>query len=266
MKNKLLKGFTLIELIIVMAILSILMVGIMQMMKPIRATYVDSTYYEAQRNTQSGIVTYISESVRYATKIGVYQETNMGAAVQKFINNSGYDNAKDGTIQAIVIDNKTEYTFNNEKCYGRVLRSEDAKTTDINDIAATRLALGDAYYGKYTYSINIQPNISSADDNTTPTELAMDGMMITVSSLLPSALQTAKKSGTTISTQDIDGKALVLTEGDVSCLNLSAPINGWSHVDTSLYNGYDAVKKEYKKTKPTTAKGQNTYIIFTLPQ
>lgn len=70
------KGFTLIELIIVMAILTILMAAIMQMFKPIRETYVDATLYENQRTVQNGVIQYISESVRYATDMGIYTKNN----------------------------------------------------------------------------------------------------------------------------------------------------------------------------------------------
>ena len=75
---KKIKGFTLIELIIVMAIMTILMAAIMQMMKPIRSTYLDSTFYESQRNTQNGMVQYLTESLRYATNLGIYNQ-NAGA-------------------------------------------------------------------------------------------------------------------------------------------------------------------------------------------
>lgn len=78
-KKIIIKGFTLVELIIVMAIMAILMAAIMQMMKPIRRTYVDSTLYEAQRNTQTGITSYLSESVRYATNLGIYTQNKTGS-------------------------------------------------------------------------------------------------------------------------------------------------------------------------------------------
>ena len=69
---KKIKGFTLIELIIVMAIMAIIMAALLNIMKPIRRTYVDSTLYESQRNAQSGITRYISESIRYSVSLGVY--------------------------------------------------------------------------------------------------------------------------------------------------------------------------------------------------
>ena len=256
MKNKLIKGFTLIELIIVMAIMSILMVGIMQMMKPIRSTYVDATYYEAQRNTQSGIVTYITESTRYATKMGIYNEqttsiNNLSDAITAFTNATGYNAATDGDLNVITIDNKTPYTYNGANSYGRILRSKTATGT------TSRLALGEAYYGKYTYSINVVPVdvVAKHDDPSNPsliTAKTFSGLKVTVSSLLPSSLDKAKKSGTTVKTNDVSGYKFVSTDGEVNCLNLNAPING---ATDALCAG-----------SSTTANSANTYIIFTLPK
>lgn len=68
------RGFTLIEMIIVMAILGILMSALMNFYRPIRQTFVDSTMIEDMRNTQNGILTYLSESVRYAENLTFYDE------------------------------------------------------------------------------------------------------------------------------------------------------------------------------------------------
>ena len=76
--KKVLKAFTLIELIIVMAILVIFMSAIMNMFKPIRETYVDATLYESQRTAQNGIVQYMTESIRYATDLGIYTKNING--------------------------------------------------------------------------------------------------------------------------------------------------------------------------------------------
>lgn len=256
MKNKLLKGFTLIELIIVMAILSILMVGIMQMMKPIRETYVDSTYYESQRNTQSGIVTYLTESLRFATKMGVYNEqesgiSNLSDAITAFTNATGYNSATDGDLNVITIDNKKQYKYNNTVSYGRILRSKDSSGT------TSRLALGEAYYDKYTYSINVVPTgaVEKHDDASNPSKVTgrtFTGLKVTVSSLLPSSLNSTKRSGTTVKTNDVSGYKCVSTDGEVNCLNLNSPISG---ATDALYAG-----------SSTTANSANTYIIFTLPK
>lgn len=72
--KKLIKGFTLIEMIIVMAILAILMSALMNFYRPIRQTFVDSTMIEDMRTTQNGILTYLTESVRYAENLIIYDD------------------------------------------------------------------------------------------------------------------------------------------------------------------------------------------------
>lgn len=71
MKTKL-KGFTLVELIVVMVIITILMAAVMTMFKPIRETYVDSTLNETQRTSQNGVIQYVTESIRFANDMGIY--------------------------------------------------------------------------------------------------------------------------------------------------------------------------------------------------
>lgn len=254
---KKIKGFTLIELIIVMAILSILMVGIMQMMKPIRDTFVDSTYYESQRNTQNGIVTYLTESLRFATKMGIYNEqtgvTGVQDAINDFITSTGYVATEDGDINIIVIDNKTQYKFNNGAQYGRLLRS---KTVNPSTGAVTyRVALGEAYYDKYTYSINVTTT-GDADKKDSAGAIigkSFTGLKVEVSSLIPSSLNQAKKNNVN-QTNDIlgSGYKCVTTEGEVNCLNLSSSIGGQN------------VTEAKKAGTSTTANGKNTYIIYTL--
>ena len=55
MKKSQLKGFTLVELIVVMAIMAIFMVAVAMMWQPIRDVYVDSTLYETRRTAQYGV-------------------------------------------------------------------------------------------------------------------------------------------------------------------------------------------------------------------
>ncbi|MGN0601016.1 MAG: type II secretion system protein [Oscillospiraceae bacterium] len=261
--KKILKGFTLIELIIVMAVMSILMLGIMRMMDPIRTTYVDSTYYEAQRTTQNGIATYIGESLRYATKLGVYTGTSssdLANAVSTFKSKSGYNASEDGDINFIVIDNKTEYVYRNEKVYGRVLRNKKGSETE------TRMALGDAFYGPYNYSINLMATgISEKHDDKTNKTLVTgykcSGFNITVSSLLPSALKKAKADSQIIKTEEITSYECVMTEGEATCRNLAEPINGWSNV---MVSGGSLEDNMYDLD--STKQGRNIYIVFTLPK
>lgn len=174
---KKLKGFTLVELIIVMAILAILMTAIMQMYKPIRETYVDATLYENQRTVQNGMTQYISESVRYATDLGMYTLDKKGsvtAAVDAFadayisanniVDVAGGTAYKTNTKEAIqrcaeviIIDNSTEFTYNHvSKLKGRILRRKF--------ISDTYTAGVDPAYKKYKKITNNAEVLSSTDE------------------------------------------------------------------------------------------------------
>ena len=232
MKAKL-KGFTLIELIIVMVILTILIAAIIQMFKPIRATYVDSTLYEARRTTQNGIIQYIGESIRYATDLGIYQEDNIDDAVEEFAKNYCRKNPKadkDDVIknaEVIIIDNtatvsggeitSSPYKFNDKFYMGRVLRRKNVGTSNLSE---SRLALGEAYYGTSNYAIKISKPTGDVDNIWS----ASEGILITVASTIEygnAGLQSTEgiiESGTF-------NDDVVKTEGLVFCPNL-AEIDG----------------------------------------
>lgn len=154
MKNKT-KGFTLVELIVVMAIMSIIMAGVMQLFKPMRTIFVDTTQYETQRNAQNGIIKYITESVRFATDMGIYDTSNANStpsvpsaakaaeylAEEFCINNKIIDavtkdplppydstavtNIKNEVIkysEIIIIDNVTKHRYTGRDYTGRLIR------------------------------------------------------------------------------------------------------------------------------------------------
>lgn len=192
--KKSLKAFTLVELIIVMLIMGILMTALINMMKPIRSTYLDATLYETQRTTQSGIVKYITENLRYAKSVGIYtqgvsnQVIANGGSTQTISFNGDAEDAviafkkrtgitDDTKIKVITIDNSTPYTYAGRTYYGRLLVSRPVTTSTGNttstkidnaDIVGTgqgygRIALGAGYYGNYSYSINVVPDYELAE-------------------------------------------------------------------------------------------------------
>lgn len=186
MKKKFFKGFTLIELIIVMAIMAILMTALMQLMKPIRTTYVDSTLYEAQRNAQTGIGQYLCESLRCATDVGIYSISDASvsdsvSASKLFLEEiTGHTYAAmtaeekelENRLEIITIDqHKGTYTYGGKDYTGRIVRRKvndktgaTAQTINSNDAVAGsatgRLALGEAFYGSSDYTIDILPDIT----------------------------------------------------------------------------------------------------------
>ena len=193
MKKRLksLKGFTLIELIIVMAILVSLLTAILQLMEPVHEAYRDSTIYEQQRTIENGIISYIAESTRYAKAISIIDQNvpidtntdnspdinpnNLNAAANYFINKNGLQVADYKNIEVIVIDRSTKFEYKGQEVKGRLVRIRGLGTTSLDvpswgatvteaDLAGpnwtTRkcyMAMGPDYYGDMSFDI-ILPN------------------------------------------------------------------------------------------------------------
>jgi prepilin-type N-terminal cleavage/methylation domain-containing protein len=125
--NRKVKAFTLIELIVVIAIFGIIMAGLMNFYKPLRATYLDSTMYEEMRTSQDGILEYLCENTRYAEKLSMYDEgatvpkddlpsygsnmtiTSPTAAYKAFVDANSLSGSDLKRVQIIVINRSTEY-------------------------------------------------------------------------------------------------------------------------------------------------------------
>ncbi|MBP1549057.1 MAG: prepilin-type N-terminal cleavage/methylation domain-containing protein [Oscillospiraceae bacterium] len=271
--KKILKGFTLVELIVVMAILVILMAGIMNMFKPIRETYVDATLYESQRTVQNGVVQYVTESVRYATDLGVYSTTGSTATsdVVSAVNNftkaylkangvsdtdiadtAKYTTTKDAikkNAEVIIIDNSTAYSYNGENYTGRILRRKVDGTTAITsnaEVAGTsecRLALGSAYYGESDLDVIL--TIKLDKDGSDYYGNASEGIGINVASTTSYALRE--------NFMEDSGTKLIKTAGLIQCRNLS-DVGGLYDVDT-------AVTHDDSKPQSTGASGK-IYIVY----
>lgn len=256
-----LKGFTLVELVVVMAIMSILMLGIMQMFKPIRTIYVDSTQYEAQRTAQNGVIQYITESVRFSTDMGIYNDgvTSASAAVDEFILKYCAANGVSGTdvesaikknAEIIIIDNSTEHQYASKKYTGRLIRRKGVgtATTVAADPALTaaatadwRIALGEAYYGSNTFNINLAVKDDDSDGSVD------DGMLtVSVQSTKNGKRDISNAANETTLTDNI-------TKSGVLCRNLVGGSNGVVKpgiFDVEKYNGGSATS------------GTKTYIVF----
>ncbi|MBQ7990017.1 MAG: prepilin-type N-terminal cleavage/methylation domain-containing protein, partial [Oscillospiraceae bacterium] len=74
MKAKRLNGFTLIELVVVIAIIGIIMAGIMNMVAPMQDTATSTKVLNEQRTVEETIATYIGENVRYASNLLIIEE------------------------------------------------------------------------------------------------------------------------------------------------------------------------------------------------
>lgn len=266
--KKILKGFTLVELIIVMAILVVLMAGIMNMFKPIRETYIDATLYESQRTVQNGVIQYVTESVRFSTDIAVYSSsgsmptTKVTNAVEQFaaayVTFNGVDSTKEAAVkdyirknaEVIIIDNSTNYPFNGENFTGRILRRKVDGATVITEDAEVagsdecRMALGAAYYGESDLDITI--GVTLSESSGTFTGIASDGIRINVASATNYANRDNFMSQ--------NGTKLIKTSGLISLRNESE-IGGTYEVATAVVN-------DKNNLSPSTSASAKVYIVY----
>ncbi|MBO5001377.1 MAG: type II secretion system protein, partial [Prevotella sp.] len=81
---KRLKAFTLIELIVAMAVIGILMTGIVRMVEPMSATAANSAVLNNQRNVENAICNYLGENLRYASNLVIVKGGTPDNAITKF--------------------------------------------------------------------------------------------------------------------------------------------------------------------------------------
>ncbi len=90
MKKKILKGFTLIELIVVMAIFSILMAGALALVDPVSKINKTASDFEKTNAYVDNIQDYLQDSLRYAENVWVYQgnmsDSDLKAEAEDFRN------------------------------------------------------------------------------------------------------------------------------------------------------------------------------------
>jgi type II secretory pathway pseudopilin PulG len=175
MKTKL-KAFTLIELIVVMAILIIMMAAIMKFFEPIRQVYNDATFYEQRRSVTNAMCKYTTESIRYAKYLGIYPKSEVGGSGPKDSARAAASRlqtslmAIDSTLRipngaevnVIELDYSQSYPatlYNNKQYLGRLFRTKGTWSVsgtgsgNLSTLANTHLAFGTAYYSSNNYNM-----------------------------------------------------------------------------------------------------------------
>lgn len=177
--KKFLKAFTLIELVIAMAIMTLLLAGILQLFAPVRAVYTETSVLDNKRNNCNTITKYMTESLRYSQYIGVYNAgasgtttkdkakdaaDNLVASLTANMTDLGLTAADlaiiEDKIQVIVID----YTANDGSLdpdastlyEGRTFSGRLFRYKTSND--SFHMSLGKAYYGTNDFGINVKFN------------------------------------------------------------------------------------------------------------
>ncbi|MCL2053814.1 MAG: prepilin-type N-terminal cleavage/methylation domain-containing protein [Oscillospiraceae bacterium] len=248
------KAFTLVELVIVMVIMSILMLGIMQLFKPLGDVYSQATTMETQRTAQNGIMRYIAENIRFATHLAVdNNSTSPAVAITQFLNDADdhmeFEEGRTMEVHLIAIDNRTrpEFAINGVPYTGRVrkgiYRYSSTTLTPVSgggpsSVDDMRIALGPAFYGPATFSIALLPH---TDDE-------LRSLDITVSSLNTSNLN--RRSNSQTNNLNSHAQGVISTKGEAKLLNMSNRVGEPGMYDVSRFNG------------SSNTPGGVTYIVY----
>lgn len=140
---KRLKGFTLIELIIVMAIFGIIMVGVIQFIAPVSELYNSTSLKDSQRSAQNSMLKYLTESTKHATRIMIIENpgiTNIDDAKKLFLD---YGLTSDIDLDADSVDDVHRYVSGYEcsmdptSCPARVRGEPNCDNNDNYELQAT---------------------------------------------------------------------------------------------------------------------------------
>ena len=160
MNRKKIKGFTLVELIIVMALMSVLMLMVGLIMKPISQVFADTTRYTEERYIIDGMGSVIEENLRYATKICVIYDTDsrpLSGSGLSIV--AGEMQVPESKLQVLAILNRCpdasmlpDFTTNSGvEATGRIYKS-----AEINGTRKMWLVGGEAFYGDGSYFVNLE--------------------------------------------------------------------------------------------------------------
>ena len=196
MKKKILKGFTLIELIIVLAIFSVLMIAAMSLVDPVSRIFSHSQTYEQTYAYVDNIQNYLEDSLKFADNLWVYQgdldADDLSIATYEMKESFYKDilNTKNGTTTAPALNTIRVMTLlNHDTTFGSVTYPKGqiiiqdvtykSDATARDSLKNTAPQLNDDFFGgKYAfdYSIGVSKLVKDS--------VANDGTMA-IQNLLP---------------------------------------------------------------------------------
>ena len=157
MKKKL-KGFTLVELIIVVAIFGIIMAAVLSILNPISNVYKSTADNEHMRASCDNVRLYVEDNLKYADKLKICYNATQGNAsssanvmINGFIDGSGNHlvGTSDNPIYIMEIDN-TNHGF------VKIFRFTGSVPADLS--GGFYKEINDNLYSDYSYTFNIPAN------------------------------------------------------------------------------------------------------------
>lgn len=164
---KKLKGFTLVELIVVLAIFSMIMAAVLSILQPVSDAYASTANYEHARAASDNVRLYVEDSLRYADRMKIVShasnlseaESELSAFIERLKNADGsYRVANAETpVYIMEIDNTTN--VKNQMGYINVY-----KYTNPTSISASLFkSVNENLYDQYGYEFKICTDPSCTD-------------------------------------------------------------------------------------------------------
>lgn len=157
-------GFTLVELIVVMAIFGIILGAILNIIRPTMNMYSDNEATMDTNVTGSGVVNYLENNLKYATNILVLKDYvgvpqvnatgSLGGSSVSYKNCIIIDNNNlRGYSESGYSGSDTDTAQKRMGCTGCIISVPKINEGGI-DLANSAVALGADYYGKYKFDIS----------------------------------------------------------------------------------------------------------------
>jgi prepilin-type N-terminal cleavage/methylation domain-containing protein len=203
MKKKL-KGFTLMEMIIVIALFGLIMAGALSLLQPLNRVFKDTLEYEGSRATVDNIRLYLEDNLRYSNRLHMYTKVNLNNIIDDTvgikgkgiirIDNDIYSENLDSAVtfmrKKYKIGNPNRISDTNDIVYVIYVDNPEDITLDLNindatnrgkitvytfkngvEIASERKVLSEVAYREYSFALNLGQRIADATvTNTSGTE------------------------------------------------------------------------------------------------
>lgn len=136
-----LKGFTLVELLVVMTIFSILMAAALALTTPVSRMYKNTALAEKTYSYSHNIQEYIQGTLEYADNLYIYTTDTLGATYSADLQQLAEDYRKDHYQNLVTTDDGTNTRFIRGKVYIMRLLNNDDATDPTNTIPAGQIVL-----------------------------------------------------------------------------------------------------------------------------
>lgn len=161
------KGFTLSELIVVIAIIGILLAAVAAFGDPVRSVVKDTTARSDTINITKIMGDYIERRLAYAEYMDIFVCADAGATDTnvKSAYDSYKDKSKDSKVTAgMLVFKFVQDTSNPEKSTYKLYDVPITNTSSYGAVTSDNAAFSDAFYGNYEYFITVEPKMEGSTE------------------------------------------------------------------------------------------------------